>query len=93
MQLVCLLTVGMYFKNLELPELLAIVEYFLFAVLVALYEEPEKPNSALEYPFLLFCELFVETSHETAVLLLTQKWRVSLRRLTLRTRLLWMHFS
>lgn len=24
---------------------------FWFAVLVALYEEPEKPNSALEYPF------------------------------------------
>lgn len=53
MQLVCLLTVGTCFKNLELHELLAIVEYFLFAVLVALYEEPEKPNSALEYPFSL----------------------------------------
>uniref|UniRef100_A0A8B9D8L7 c-Myc-binding protein n=1 Tax=Anser cygnoides TaxID=8845 RepID=A0A8B9D8L7_ANSCY len=26
-----------------------IVEYFLFAVLVALYEEPEKPNSALDF--------------------------------------------
>lgn len=39
------------FKNLEFCELLAIFEYFLFAVLVALYEEPEKPNSALEYPF------------------------------------------
>ncbi|XP_037737507.1 C-Myc-binding protein isoform X1 [Chelonia mydas] len=26
-------------------------------VLVALYEEPEKPNSALEYPFSSFCEL------------------------------------
>jgi len=53
MQLVCLLTVGTCFKNLELHELLAIVDYFLFAVLVALYEEPEKPNSALEYPFSL----------------------------------------
>lgn len=52
-QLVCLLTFGTCFKNLELHELLAIVEYFLFAVLVALYEEPEKPNSALEYPFSL----------------------------------------
>lgn len=44
---------GMCFKNLELHELLAIVKYFLFAVLVALYEEPEKPDSALEYPFSL----------------------------------------
>lgn len=60
MQLVCLQTGGTCFKNLELHELPAIVEYFLFAVLVALYEEPEKPNSALEYPF-LFCEFFVET--------------------------------
>ncbi|XP_009326501.1 PREDICTED: C-Myc-binding protein [Pygoscelis adeliae] len=49
MQLVCLLTVGTCFKNLELHELLASVEYFLFAVLVALYEEPEKPNSALDF--------------------------------------------
>lgn len=53
MQLVCFLTAGMCFKNLALHELLAIVEYFLFAVLVALYEEPEKPDSALEYPFSL----------------------------------------
>lgn len=51
MQLVCFLTAGMCFKNLEFHELPAIVEYFLFAVLVALYEEPEKPDSALEYPF------------------------------------------
>lgn len=27
------------------------------AVLVALYEEPEKPNNALEYPFLIFAAL------------------------------------
>lgn len=52
-QLICLLTVGTCLKNLELHELPAIAEYFLFAVLVALYEEPEKPNSALEYPFSL----------------------------------------
>lgn len=49
----CFLTAGMCLKNLEPDELLAIVEYFLFAVLVALYEEPEKPDSALEYPFSL----------------------------------------
>lgn len=53
MQHVCFLTAGMCLKNLEPDELLAIVEYFLFAVLVALYEEPEKPDSALEYPFSL----------------------------------------
>lgn len=53
MQLVSFLTAGLCSKNLELHELLAIVEYFLFAVLVALYEEPEKPDSALEYPFSL----------------------------------------
>uniref|UniRef100_A0A8C9NM69 MYC binding protein n=1 Tax=Serinus canaria TaxID=9135 RepID=A0A8C9NM69_SERCA len=49
MQQVCFLTAGMRLKNLELRELLAIVEYFLFAVLVALYEEPEKPDSALDF--------------------------------------------
>uniref|UniRef100_A0A8B9ZHV9 c-Myc-binding protein n=1 Tax=Anas platyrhynchos TaxID=8839 RepID=A0A8B9ZHV9_ANAPL len=49
MQYLCLLAVGMCFKSKELPELFEIVEYFLFAVLVALYEEPEKPNSALDF--------------------------------------------
>lgn len=32
------------------------IDCFIFAVLVALYEEPEKPSSALEYPF---CPLWV----------------------------------
>ncbi|XP_030919218.1 C-Myc-binding protein [Geospiza fortis] len=49
MQHVCFLTAGMCLKILESHELLAIVEYFLFAVLVALYEEPEKPDSALDF--------------------------------------------
>lgn len=39
------------FELLELHGCL-VIEYFIFAVLVALYEEPEKPSSALEYPFL-----------------------------------------
>ncbi|NWW85791.1 MYCBP protein, partial [Rhynochetos jubatus] len=41
--------VGSRLKSLERHDLFAIVEYFLFAVLVALYEEPEKPNSALDF--------------------------------------------
>ncbi|CAB1350830.1 unnamed protein product [Coregonus sp. 'balchen'] len=34
---------------------MSITTVFLFAVLVALYEETEKPNNALEYPFALVC--------------------------------------
>lgn len=32
--------------------------YFCFAVLVALYEETDKPNNALEYPFLMCADLY-----------------------------------
>lgn len=53
-------------KTPELHELLAIVEYFLFAVLVALYEEPEKPDSALEYPFSLLSLIYWDFLHSTA---------------------------
>lgn len=53
-------------KTSELHELLAIVEYFLFAVLVALYEEPEKPDSALEYPFSLLSLIYWDFLHSTA---------------------------
>uniref|UniRef100_A0A8C4K5K7 MYC binding protein n=1 Tax=Dromaius novaehollandiae TaxID=8790 RepID=A0A8C4K5K7_DRONO len=35
--------------KLKFRVLLAIAECFLFPVLVALYEEPEKPNSALDF--------------------------------------------
>lgn len=76
MQYLCLLAVGMCFKSKELHELFEIVEYFLFAVLVALYEEPEKPNSALEYPFSLLWSAAGDLPRSvSAVSHLQMKWR------------------
>lgn len=43
-------------QSFNLFLLISVLPLFL-AVLVALYEEPEKPNNALEYPFLIFAAL------------------------------------
>lgn len=68
-----------------------IVEYFLFAVLVALYEEPEKPNSALEYPFSLLWSAYGDVPRSVSVVShLQMNWRDLLRRLKLRKCFLWM---
>ena len=53
-QAICLFTVG---NNcvVRINFAVSIIDVTYFAVLVGLYEEPEKPNSALEYPYKNSC--------------------------------------